>query len=78
MTTPRKNGRARQVTEIGEEVQCAKCLEFWPADSEFFYFTRGRPHSWCKACYRNDPKQVEKKDRWLSKIKTTKAGPIHA
>lgn len=52
-------------TELGEEVKCAKCKEFWPADLEFFYFSNGRPHSWCKACYRSDPKVEAKQQRWL-------------
>jgi hypothetical protein len=40
-----------QTTEIGREARCIKCGEFWPADLEFFYFKKGVPHSWCKACY---------------------------
>jgi hypothetical protein len=54
-------------TDIGTEVQCAKCKEFWPADLEFFYFKDGRPHSWCKACYLADPKVIEKRKRSLVK-----------
>jgi hypothetical protein len=56
--------RETKQTELGEEVQCAKCLEFWPADSEFFYFSQGKPHSWCKACYRADPTVIAKNERW--------------
>jgi recombinational DNA repair protein (RecF pathway) len=59
--------RASKTTELGEEIQCAKCKEFWPADVEFFYFSHGRPHSWCKACYRNDPKIIAKNERWIQK-----------
>jgi formylmethanofuran dehydrogenase subunit E len=59
--------RERRETELGEEVTCAKCGEFWPADKEFFYFSNGKPHSWCKACYVNDPKMIAKKQRWLDK-----------
>jgi hypothetical protein len=59
--------RATQQTELGEEVQCAKCLEFWPADVEFFYFNAGKPHSWCKACYLTDPKVIAKQQRWQEK-----------
>lgn len=45
-----------RINEDGErERQCAKCLEWWPADTEFFYSTgrKARPklHSYCKACY---------------------------
>ncbi len=50
-------------TELGEEVQCTKCGDFWPADPEFFFFSNGRPHSWCKACYLNDPNIVAKVKR---------------
>lgn len=38
-------------TELGREARCAKCLDFWPVDPEFYYIQKGRPHSWCKACY---------------------------
>jgi len=47
-------------TELGTEIQCAKCLDFWPADPEFYFFSKGKAHSWCKDCYRNDPKQIAK------------------
>lgn len=50
-------------TELGREVRCAKCGEFWPADSEFFFFGKGKPHSWCKACYLGDPKVLAKIQR---------------
>jgi hypothetical protein len=42
-------------TELGTEVQCCRCGEFFPADSEFFYSTKGRPHSWRKACCSEAP-----------------------
>lgn len=48
-------------TELGEEARCAKCRDFWPADGEFFHTIRGKPHSWCKACYVED--QVAKGKR---------------
>lgn len=54
-------------TDIGTEVLCSKCNEFWPADLEFFYFCKGRPHSWCKACYLADEKVIEKKKRDIAK-----------
>ncbi|MDO8778883.1 MAG: hypothetical protein Q7K57_61225 [Burkholderiaceae bacterium] len=60
-------------TELGEEIQCVKCLEFWPNDPEFFYFSKGVPHSWCKACYVNDPKQIEKNKRWVAKKSVKRA-----
>lgn len=54
-------------TELGDEVICAKCGDFWPADPEFFYFSNGKPHSWCKACYVNNPKIMAKNQRFLAK-----------
>ena len=62
----RPSTRSRIETDLGTEVKCAKCGEFWPEDEEFFFFNKGRPHSWCKACYRNDPKIVAKNERWLA------------
>jgi hypothetical protein len=43
--------RKIMITELGREIECAKCHEFWPATKEFYHFLRGNPHSWCKACY---------------------------
>jgi hypothetical protein len=59
--------RERQQSEIGDEIKCSKCGEFWPADSEFFFMSKGKPHSWCKACYCNDPKIVAKNQRFIEK-----------
>jgi hypothetical protein len=61
--------REHKHSEIGDEIKCAKCNEFWPADSEFFYMNAGRPHSWCKDCYVNDPKTIAKKQRYAEKTK---------
>lgn len=60
-------------TDAGTEIQCAKCHEFWPSDLEFFYFTAGRPHSWCKACYLADPKVVAKRQRSFDKLSVDRA-----
>lgn len=60
-------------TELGTEIQCAKCLEFWPAEKDFFYFNKGRPHSWCKDCYRNDPKQIAKAERQRAELNARRA-----
>lgn len=68
--------RERIESEIGEEIKCAKCGEFWPADPEFFYFCNGRPHSWCKACYVNDPKTIAKKQRWIEKTSVQARGAV--
>lgn len=55
--------RATVITELGEEIQCVMCSEFWPRDPEFFYYSKGKPHSWCKACYVGNPKIVESRKR---------------
>ena len=34
--------------------QCAKCLDWWPNDSEFYHREPRRPDGtsrWCKACF---------------------------
>ena len=69
MAAIRKNARPVRMTEIGEEIQCAKCLEFWPADGEFFYKEKGKWHRLCKDCYRNDPRIILKNARWVAKAK---------
>lgn len=43
--------RLYRETELGTELLCTRCGEYWPADREFWFMTRGDPHSWCKACY---------------------------
>lgn len=48
-------------TEIGDEVQCARCKDYWPADDEFFQMPKGRPHSYCKDCANNSPKNIERR-----------------
>lgn len=60
-------------TELGREAQCARCKEFWPADGEFFFTSKGKLHSWCKACYRSDPKVIQKVQRWQDKQRAAKA-----
>lgn len=59
----RRPSRPRLFTELGEEVQCSLCGEFWPADEEFFYFSHGRPHSYCRSCYLTHPSVAEKRLR---------------
>ena len=56
-------------TDLGREILCAKCGEYWPDDAEFFYQSKGRSHSWCKACYRADEKVIAKNQRWLDQRK---------
>ena len=43
------------VTDLGTEIRCTRCGEFWPADEEFFYRHAGGWHSYCKACYLSHP-----------------------
>lgn len=41
-------------SDAGRELRCYRCLEFWPADSEFFSpadKAHTKPAKWCKACY---------------------------
>lgn len=59
--------RATIQTELGTEIQCAQCKEFWPADGDFFFLSKGTPHSWCKACYQAHPTIVARKRRWVEK-----------
>lgn len=59
--------RATIETELGTEIFCSRCQEFWPCDPEFFFFTKGKPHSWCKACYTNSPSTAAKRVRYATK-----------
>jgi len=48
-----RKGRAL-ITDIGRELYCPRCKEFWPADTEFFHSTPSHRDGlafWCKACY---------------------------
>lgn len=54
--TGRKPYRPTIETELGKEIRCSKCGEFWPADTEFFFNSGGTLHSWCKACYQTKQK----------------------
>ena len=72
---PRANERQRRETELGTELRCACCGEFWPEDPDFFFFAKGVPHSWCKACYRSNPKTIEKVQRWSDRQRKNPAPP---
>jgi len=54
------------ITELGTEMKCGRCNEYWPADKEFWYQEGARGfHSWCKAWYgewrkANDRKKAAK------------------
>lgn len=52
-------GRQSIQTELGEEVLCTKCRDYWPKDPEFFFFSNGKPHSWCKDCTKRNRGQCE-------------------
>jgi hypothetical protein len=55
--------RATIETELGTEAQCSRCREFFPADREFFFASKGFIHSWCKACANDMPSMVAKAER---------------
>jgi hypothetical protein len=67
--------RERRQTELGQEVKCSCCGEFWPEDSEFYFMQHGKAHSWCKACYRSDDKVLAKVERWAAKQRKREAVP---
>jgi hypothetical protein len=70
----RANARARIETDAGSEIQCAKCGEFWPEEPEFYFFSKAAgAHSWCKACYKENPKIVAKTQRAIDKIGARRA-----
>lgn len=71
----RPSSRQRRETEIGIEVQCARCKDFWPEDEEFYFLQDGRAHSWCKACYRGDHKVLAKVERWKARQRKHAAAP---
>ena len=44
------------MTGIGLERRCTRCKEYWPADTEFFYFQPsacGGLNCYCHDCYRS-------------------------
>lgn len=44
--------RVRQrMTDLGPEKYCPRCDDWWPADREFFWETKGKLFYCCKACY---------------------------
>ncbi|WP_336726234.1 hypothetical protein [Achromobacter ruhlandii] len=65
--------RPKIETELGTEIQCSRCKDFWPADGEFFYTARGKLHTWCKACYLSDEKVIQKTERWKAKLRADRA-----
>ncbi|MFY1879920.1 hypothetical protein ACOTCJ_13750 [Achromobacter xylosoxidans] len=65
--------RLKIETELGTEIQCSRCMDFWPADREFFYTARGKLHPWCKACYLSDEKVIQKAERWKESLRAARA-----
>ncbi|MGE8612770.1 MAG: hypothetical protein ACN6PF_10735 [Achromobacter veterisilvae] len=65
--------RATIQTELCTEIQCSQCKEFWPADGDFFFLSKGTPHSWCKACFQSHPNIGERKKRWRDKQRAARA-----
>ncbi len=50
----RLNSGKAIITEIGREKRCAKCNEYWPADTQFYHSKpsgKDGLQDWCKACY---------------------------
>ena len=64
--------RPKIETELGTEILCSRC-GLWPADGEFFYTARGKLHPWCKACYLNDEKVIQKAERWKESLRSRRA-----
>lgn len=50
-------GKRVREGETGLEKFCAKCDDWWPADPEFFWVTKGKLFHCCKACYHENDKR---------------------
>ncbi|KMQ73768.1 hypothetical protein [Marinobacter subterrani] len=48
-------------TELGQELRCTKCNDFWPDDKEFYFQAGGRSQQPCKACYALLPSRAARK-----------------
>lgn len=44
--------------ELGQEKYCPRCDDWWPADKEFFWETKGKLFYCCKACYHEMDKRA--------------------
>lgn len=56
------------IDEMGLQKRCIRCLDHWPADTEFFYASAKCTDGlsgWCKACY------VEWKTHHPEKVRTS-------
>lgn len=56
--------RKTKFTELGLELQCTQCKEYYPAEAEFFF--RTKKNRWgltsrCKACYQNYPSVIARR-----------------
>lgn len=60
-------------TDLGIEWLCLRCLELWPGDTEFYYQCKGKPFSWCRACYLEAPSVKKRNERKNANRKTNKS-----
>lgn len=51
-----------QVMPYGTEKLCTKCREYWPDGGEFFYTSKGKTASECKAC-QNEARYAKRRAR---------------
>lgn len=50
----RLNSGIAVISDIGREMRCSKCKEYWPADTQFYHPLPSKEpglQPWCKACY---------------------------
>lgn len=58
--------KRQRLDEDGQlEQQCIECLEWWPADEEFYYPNFAR----CKACYLEAKYAKRREERRLADVK---------
>ena len=51
-------------TDLGLELRCPACGDYWPADTEFFFPQPGKTgglHCYCKACYREKTRAAQER-----------------
>lgn len=61
-------------TDIGTEIRCAKCREYWPSDD--YSTASGRKHSYCKVCFA--AYQKSRRKRALRAIRQEARAFVHA
>lgn len=69
----RKATRKAVRTDLGLEILCARCGDYWPATTEFYYRCGSKGwHSYCKACYQERRTELRNgADRKNKRRKTT-------